>query len=405
MTPSTRSTLAFSLAVLALLLALPAAAQVNLQVIHNSASVGLAEEVDIYVNGALTLDDFAFRTATPFLELPANTDLAVAVAPSSSTSADDAIFSQTFNLPGGAYQLVATGLPAASNYEPNPDGIATGFQLLAGLDALQSTSRVDTVAVRVIHGATDAPTVDILENGVLTFNDLAYTDVSGYDFVDAAPVRLTVTTADGDFVAAYDADLSGAAGAAVTVLASGFLTPLNDRNGPAFGLLAVFADGTTALLPEAGPDGARLQVIHNAPDPAAAIVDVYVNGERLLDDFAFRTATPFVDVPAGTDLSVAVAPGTSSSVADAVYTQVFNLPAGSSTQLVASGVLNPDAVRRQSERCVDRVSSSSWVPRRRRKPPPATRSRCASSTARPMPRRSTCGRAARCWSTTPRFPT
>ncbi|MBE0646135.1 MAG: DUF4397 domain-containing protein, partial [Bacteroidetes bacterium] len=44
---------------------------------------------------------------------------------------------------------------------------------------------------------------------------------------------------------------------------------------------------------------ARLQVIHNAADPGAALVDVYVNGTLFQDDFAFRTATPFVNVPAG----------------------------------------------------------------------------------------------------------
>ena len=56
---------------------------------------------------------------------------------------------------------------------------------------------------------------------------------------------------------------------------------------------------------------ARLQVIHNAADPGAAVVDVYVNGGILLDDFAFRAATPYIDVASDTDLEIAVAPGTS----------------------------------------------------------------------------------------------
>ena len=45
---------------------------------------------------------------------------------------------------------------------------------------------------------------------------------------------------------------------------------------------------------------ARLQVIHNSADVAADQVDVYLNGTLLLDNFAFRTATPFIDAPAGT---------------------------------------------------------------------------------------------------------
>lgn len=62
---------------------------------------------------------------------------------------------------------------------------------------------------------------------------------------------------------------------------------------------------------------ARLQVIHNAPEPT---VDIYVNGALLLNDFTFRSATPFIDVPANVVLSIAVAPGTSTSVSDAIAT-------------------------------------------------------------------------------------
>ena len=56
-----------------------------------------------------------------------------------------------------------------------------------------------------------------------------------------------------------------------------------------------------------GPGGAS----HNAADPAASSVDVYVNGTLQLDNFAFRAATPLVDVPAGVPVNIGVAPGTS----------------------------------------------------------------------------------------------
>ena len=49
---------------------------------------------------------------------------------------------------------------------------------------------------------------------------------------------------------------------------------------------------------------ARLQVIHNAADPIADEVDVYLNGTLALDNFAFRTATPFIDVPAGVEINI-----------------------------------------------------------------------------------------------------
>ena len=53
---------------------------------------------------------------------------------------------------------------------------------------------------------------------------------------------------------------------------------------------------------------ARVQVIHNSADAAAAVVDVYLNGAILLDDFAFRTATGFVNAPAGVEIDLDIAP-------------------------------------------------------------------------------------------------
>ncbi len=59
---------------------------------------------------------------------------------------------------------------------------------------------------------------------------------------------------------------------------------------------------------------ARLQVIHNAADPGAVAVDIYLNGTLLLDNFGFREATPYIDAPAGTPINIGVAGPNSTSV-------------------------------------------------------------------------------------------
>ena len=49
---------------------------------------------------------------------------------------------------------------------------------------------------------------------------------------------------------------------------------------------------------------ARVQVIHNSADLAAASVDIYLNNTLLIDDFNFRTASPFIDAPAGEEITI-----------------------------------------------------------------------------------------------------
>ena len=85
---------------------------------------------------------------------------------------------------------------------------------------------------------------------------------------------------------------------------------------------------------------AKLQVIHNSSDPAAEFVDVYLNGTLLLNDFEFRTATPYVDAPANTPINIGVAPGTSSSAGDTIKNFNVTLAENGSYIAVANGVIN-----------------------------------------------------------------
>ena len=62
-------------------------------------------------------------------------------------------------------------------------------------------------------------------------------------------------------------------------------------------LITLFTVLSTSLLMA---QTARIQVIHNSADLAADPVDFYINGDLALEDFAFRAATPFIDLPAET---------------------------------------------------------------------------------------------------------
>ena len=129
------------------------------------------------------------------------------------------------------------------------------------------------------------------------------------------------------------------AGSAAVVFASGFLDPSMNQNGESFGLFAALPSGTVVPLPATSL--ASLQVIHNSADPGANSVDIYLDGTLAIDDFGFRTATPFIDVPAGVDVNIGVAPPNSNNVNDTIANIVAQFVNGETYVAIASGVLNP----------------------------------------------------------------
>ncbi len=329
---------------------LPTPGNARVQVIHNSPDP-LAATVDIYVNGlqpAPALNNLQFRAASPFFDVQTGYETVISVNAPTSADADDAVVTK-INLgaalmDGGSYIVFADGLVDTTGLSGiNPDGINPAFTLAAFGGAREAATDTANVDFIVHHGSPDAPTVDVIARNVATLvDDIKYLEFNGsYLSVPAADYTIDITDATGTVtVKSYFAPLAQSGGAAAAVFASGFLDP---TNGTAFGIWVALPDGTTFPLPELGGGGtARVQVIHNAADPAAASVDVWVDGALLpaLDNFAFRTATPYVDLPAGQIISIAVAPDTSTSAASAIATfNVGPLTDGETYVLFANGVV------------------------------------------------------------------
>ncbi|MEZ4766014.1 MAG: DUF4397 domain-containing protein [Calditrichia bacterium] len=282
-----------------------AAQTARLQVIHNAADPAAAV-VDVYLNGGILLDDFAFRAATGFIDAPANTPLNIGVAPGNSGSAADTLKNFVVTLAENeTYIAVANGVLDPNSFAANPDGRSTAFTLFVNPAAREASSGSD-VEFTVLHGASDAPTVDVNARNVATLvNDAAYGDFTGYIPVPAGAYLLDVTDATGTVrVATFDADLSGLGGGAAAVFASGFLNPAQNQNGESASVFLPRYQWCSGRIVAGDHTTARLQVIHNAADPAAASVDVYLNDGLLLDNFVFRAATPLIDAPAKTNVLV-----------------------------------------------------------------------------------------------------
>ncbi len=299
----------------------------NVQIIHNCANPG-ASLVDIWINNLLELEDINFRTATGYVGLPAGVPLNIAVIGAGSP---DTV---------GAFQFVVT-LTANENYvvvASGTAGDATDFSPVQPFDlkiysgARRSAQMPANTDILVMHGCTDAPTVDVrnaANNGVLV-DDISYGTfaTAGYLSLPAnANYVVNVTDATGaTTVASYQAPLQtlNLAGAAITVLASGFLTPSANSNGPSFGLwVAPSTGGALIQLPLAVSvnETAQLENLSMFPNPAQDVLNI-----------AFNAAE-------NTDLSIQI----SDVVGKSVYTQQLGAINGQqnlqiSTQNLPNGV-------------------------------------------------------------------
>jgi Domain of unknown function (DUF4397)/Secretion system C-terminal sorting domain len=297
----------------------------RVQIIHNSPD----PTVDVYAGGQILLNDFAFRTASGYVTVPAGLPIPIAVAPASSTSAADALVTTPVTFDANkTYIVTASGIVMNT--------LTPFFLNSNGGTARETASNPAKVDLTILHGSPDAPAVDIAVRNVGNIaSNLSYPNYTSYVSVDPGVYYIDVKpTGSNNIVQTYRADLSGFAGSSFCVFASGFLAPAAGQ--PAFGLFAAAANGDVLELPAAPV--ASVQIIHNSPSPT---VDVYVNGQITLNDFAYRTATPYVFLPAGQNLSVAVALGNSTSVADALVTfPGVNFNNGQTYTVSASGIVN-----------------------------------------------------------------
>jgi hypothetical protein len=246
----------------------------RLQVIHNAADVA-ADPVVVYLNGDTLLSSFAFREATPFIDAPAGVPIDIGIGLPGGT-VNDTLKNFTVTLADGeTYIAFANGVTAPGSYAANPDGRSTEFGLFINAVARETGTSSD-VDFFVLHGATDAPTVDVIARGVATLvDDAAYGDITPYITVPPAAYTLDLTLADGtSLVQSYTADLSTLGGGSAAVFASGFLTPSANQNGEAFGIFFALADGTVGQFPETATDISEINEVpvkysldQNYPNP------------------------------------------------------------------------------------------------------------------------------------------
>lgn len=321
----------------------------RLQVVHEVADPD-ADVVDVYFDDELIIDDFEYRTATPFTDVDAG-EYEIAVAPGDSDSADDALatFEPGELEEGERYLLVASGVLEPDDFEENPDGEDIDLALYLLDNARQSSSDEDVDELVLFHGVTDAPAIDVDVDDENVVSDLAYGNFTdGYLSLPTGTTVLDVIESDTEeLVESYETpDLAG--GDSWVGLASGFLDDAQNQDA-SFEIVVyptpVGGDRLNATLLDVADDNgdetAQLQLIHDSIDPGASPVDVFIDDERVAEDLEFRDATAFVTVPAGETVEVAITEAGAEDTAGAPVSETVEFNAGSNHIGVVTGVVDP----------------------------------------------------------------
>jgi hypothetical protein len=280
----------------------PTLGQARVRAAHFSPN---APPVDVYVNGALTIEDLTFRNATGYLSVAPGT-YELGIAPANGT----VIYTATATLEAGQVVTVwANGLLGETG--------AKAFKLTPSLDAAFESARV-----RAVHAVPDiaGSPVDVYVDDarVVTFDFFTVTDYLPI-YAGEYTVRVVLAGGDPDTEAVITAPVTIDGGKDYSIIARG--------TGGQFGATVLEDNNERPTLGQA-----RVRAAHFSPN--APPVDVYVNGALTIEDLVFRNASGYLSVPGGTyELGIAPANGA------VIYTATATLEAGQVVTVWANGLL------------------------------------------------------------------
>ncbi len=333
---------------------------VFVQIIHNSPDPA-ADTVDVWFYVPLTMTeykavpDLAFRTATPVVTsipgapvgyIPADLPFEVRIKTKGSTTATVPVYTKNFpsGLPKGSYHIIAQGVVD----QDLVDSLGAGASFdLVGYPNAAFSAHPDSAALRIVHGAPDAPGVRIFA-GVTTFTFASVVDSLEYlEGADATikvkPLRIWISPQGGSSAAAiakYNANaVQGLGGLGAVVFASGLLNTSIGTGLPSFGLFAALPNGAVVALPAEKLAG-TVQIVHNAADPAlASSVAAFVSGDKLPLNLNFRGGFQSTSFIADFDYSIGLAPNNGST--PAVTFPATQFAENENRVIFVNGVLDP----------------------------------------------------------------
>ncbi|MED5233768.1 MAG: CHRD domain-containing protein [Pseudomonadota bacterium] len=308
------------------------AGNAQVQIVH---AASMAPTVDIYVTAPDTditteqpLVTAEFTDATDLIQVPAG-DYQIRITPAGETTV--VYDSGTVNLADGADLLIA-----ATNNVGTGDSPVT---LLAadGDGSFKIWDAEAGAAIRVVHGISDAPAVDVIANNeVVLVDGIQFPRTTDYVSVAAGDYLIDVVAdSDNSVVAIDDAELTLEVGMSYTAIANNVLSAPE---------LDVLVD-----MPRSVATEAKVRIVHASP--SAGNVDIYVTADGEIDavdpafaDIAYETGdlveTGYVSIAEG-DYVVTVTPTGTKTVA--IETGVLTLENGEIyTAIALDGAMEGD---------------------------------------------------------------
>ena len=308
------------------------AGNAQVQIVH---AASMAPTVDIYVTAPDTditteqpLVTAEFTDATDLIQVPAG-DYQIRITPAGETTV--VYDSGTVNLADGADLLIA-----ATNNVGTGDSPVT---LLAadGDGSFKIWDAEAGAAIRVVHGISDAPAVDVIANNeVVLVDGIQFPRTTDYVSVAAGDYLIDVVAdSDNSVVAIDDAELTLEVGMSYTAIANNVLSAPE---------LDVLVD-----MPRSVATEAKVRIVHASP--SAGNVDIYVTADGEIDavdpafaDIAYETGnlveTAYVSLAEG-DYVVTVTPTGTKTVA--IETGVLTLENGEIyTAIALDGAMEGD---------------------------------------------------------------
>lgn len=269
----------------------------RVQLVHAAADPALTQ-VDVYINGTKAADNLAFRKATGFTPVIANTPIVVGFAPAASSAYKDTLLTITLDplRPSRLYTIVASGVADTSKFAKNPSGVYTGVRLTVLDGALEQSTSAKT-AVRSGHFVTDAPVVSIVSSQASYVTRAKYTDLTpAYSEVEPLIDTLWLTDADGAKIKGYVCDLRGS-NRATLALATGFLNPASNNSGAALKLILVDANGNVNASAQEVEPGGNTSVQEDelmlrgwvvGPNPVSNVLIVRIPGDNVTGTVSYK---------------------------------------------------------------------------------------------------------------------